>query len=85
MCCWKPGELPTCRTPTPLTSSFFSCMYGFTALVPFQGPAPSHPGDRAEQLIPAIKDTGFPTPLAVRTLSDPRQMPPTYEVVVHMI
>ncbi len=26
----------------------YSCMYGFTVLVPFQGSAPSHSGDRAD-------------------------------------
>ncbi len=50
--------------PSTPAGSFFSpgvCMYGFTVLVPFQSPAP-----RETELVPAIKDTGFPTPLAVR-------------------
>ncbi len=42
------------------------CMYGFTILVPFQSPAPSHLGNSWSRLVPAIKDTGFPTLLAVR-------------------
>ncbi len=37
------------------------CMLGFTSL--FKAQAPSQPGGRT---VPAIRDTGFPAPLAVR-------------------